>query len=433
MRKKKLYCIVTLCCLALNFPVFGQSTGPVPSFDYRQIQEHPRLLLNRGAEKEIQEAIAKNPEFQEIDAYIRRMSDRVLQQEPVTFQKKGKRLLAVSREALTRLYYLSYSYRITKDPKYLQRAEKELHAVCDFESWNPSHFLDVGEMCMAVAIAYDWLYADLQEQTKIKVRTAILEKAIAPSYEKKYNGFLTTYNNWNSVCNAGLVYGALAIMEDEREQSIAVIERALTSNQLPLKAYGPDGNYPEGPSYWNYGTTFQVMLSAALESALGSDHGLSKSPGFMETAYYMLFTTGPSGYYFNYSDCGRAVEGSPSMFWFASKLDDPSLIYQEMDLIHKGRYTNAKGDRTLPNVLIFGRRLVLSKIKAPVKKMFTGHGITPVSIVRTTWETGGGKYLGIKGGSGSAPHAHMDQGTFVYDIGHLWWAMDLGLLCYITL
>src|SRR5690606_2614488 len=137
----------------------------------------------------------------------------------------------------------------TGDTKYLQRAEKELHAVCDFESWNPSHFLDVGEMCMAVAIAYDWLYDDLQEGTKAKIRKAIVEKAFKPSYNEKYAWFLNRHNNWNSVCNAGLVYGALAIFEDEKEQAVAIIERSLKSNQLPLQAYAPDGNYPEGPSY----------------------------------------------------------------------------------------------------------------------------------------------------------------------------------------
>ncbi len=424
--------ILVLFVLALHFPAIGQQEI-TPSFDYQQIKGHPRLLLNRGEEKAIKGAIARNSEFQQIDTYIHHVSDRVLQQEPVTFQKKGKRLLAVSREALTRLYYLSYSYRITGDAKYLHRAEKELNAVCDFEDWNPTHFLDVGEMCMAVAIAYDWLYDDLQKTTKEKVRKAILEKAFAPSYEKRYNRFIGLHNNWNSVCNAGLVYGALAIFEEEKEQAIAVIERALKSNQLPLQAYAPDGNYPEGPSYWNYGTTFQVMLSAALESALGSDNGLSQSLGFMKTGYYMLFTTGPSGWYFNYSDCGRQIEPSPSMFWFANKLNDPTLIYQEKALINKGVYTRLKGDRTLPNMLIFGKDLTLSKIKTPSKKIFTGDGITPVAIVRTNWGTGDGKYLGIKGGSAAAPHAHMDQGTFVYDVGHLRWAMDFGLQSYITL
>ena len=99
-------------------------------------------------------------------------------------------------------------------------------------------------MCMAVAIGYDWLFNDLQEETKEKARKAIIDKAITPSYNSKYNFFFERYGNWNSVCNGSLVFGALAIFEDEQEVSIPVIERALTTTLLPLSVFAPDGNYP---------------------------------------------------------------------------------------------------------------------------------------------------------------------------------------------
>ena len=406
------------------------------SFDYSQLTAHPRLLLTQGEEKAVRAAIQRNPEFKQIDTYIRDMCNRYLSEPPLTYQKQGRRLLAVSRKALTRLYYLSYSYRMTGDARYLHRAEEELLAVCAFDNWNPSHFLDVGEMCMAVAIAYDWLYDHLQEDTRQQVRAAIVEKAFAPSYVDEYASFLTRHNNWNPVCNGGLVYGALAIFEAEPEQSTAIIERALASSALPMQTYAPNGNYPEGPTYWNYGTTFQVMFFDALKTALGTDLGLSDQPGFIASAYYMLFAAGPSGYYFNYYDCGRAVAPSVALFWFAEKQQDPALIYQEIPLIHKGGYTKkAPSDehRLLPNALVFGRNLTLSAMEPPAKQVFTGHGITPVTIVRTSWTDDDAKYLGIKGGSAGDAHAHMDQGTFVYDIGSLRWAMDFGLQSYITL
>ena len=241
-------------------------------------------------------------------------------------------------------------------------------ALCAFESWNPSHFLDTGEMCMGLAIAYDWMYYDLQESTKQIVRKAIVEKGFKPSYLKENNFFVDSSGNWNSVCNAGLVFGALAIMEDEKNESIAIIERALKSNLLPLKAYAPDGNYPEGPGYWNYGTSFQVMLIAGLESALGSDNGLSKSPGFMKTADYMLFSAGNSGSFFNYSDCGEKQVASATLFWFADKNKNTSLIYKELELINAGFYTvaeNSDSERILPNTLIFGKNLNFSKTILP--------------------------------------------------------------------
>lgn len=425
-----------VCFLACALYSSAQGNKSGYSFDYSKIAGHPRLLLGAGEEETIRQAIQRNPEFKRIDRYMREVCDKWLSEPPLVFEKRGKRLLAVSRKALTRLYYLSYSYRMTGEKQYLHRAIEELEAVCAFESWNPSHFLDVGEMCMAVAIAYDWLYADLPEDTRRMVRKAIVEKAFEPSYQSAYNNFLTRHNNWNPVCNGGLLFGALAIFEDEWEQAIAIIERALESTKLPLETYAPDGNYPEGPGYWNYGTTFQVMFFAALESALGSDLGLSKAPGFMASAYYMLYAVGPSGYYFNYYDGGRAVAPSSALFWFAEKEQDPALIYQEIPLIKKGGYTkkiNSDEHRFLPNALVFGKNLTLSEIKPPSGNTYTGHGMTPISIVRTNWKDGQGKYLGIKGGRAGDPHGHMDQGTFVYDVGKLRWAMDFGLQSYITL
>lgn len=421
--------------LFLSFGITAQPSHDEQSFKYTAVAPHPRLLLNKGEERQVKASIERSTELKKVDDYIQSVSTGLLTQAPLVFKKEGKRLLAVSREALTRLFYLSYSFRRTGDIKYVRRAEQELNALCDFESWNPSHFLDVGEMCMAVAIGYDWLYDQLGEPTKQKVRKAIVEKAFRPSYDKKDAWFLDAHSNWNSVCNAGLVFGALAILDEEREASIAIIERAVQSNLLPLKTFAPDGNYPEGPGYWNYGTSFQVLLSAALQSALGSDKDLSKAPGFMQSAYYMLFAQGPSGIYYNYYDCGNAVAPSPVMFWFAHQLKDPSLIYNEMALIQNGRYTKKGADdnRILPVAMIFARNMNLSKPPVPVKKVYAGHGITPVAIVRTNWQNNQGKYLGIKGGSASDGHAHMDQGSFVYDDEGLRWAMDFGMQSYITL
>src|SRR5699024_6103609 len=129
------------------------------------------------------------------------------------------------------------------------------------------------------------------------------EKAFMPSENDPYAWFYGSTSNWNQVCNAGLVMAALAIYEDAPERSNKVIEKAVATNVNALKNYGPDGNYPEGPGYWSYGSSYQVMMLAGLESVLGTDFGLSQEEGFLASAEYMLFSTGPSGKYFNYSDC----------------------------------------------------------------------------------------------------------------------------------
>ena len=186
------------------------------------IAEHPRILLKAGEEELIHKLIEKDSRMRSVHQYILNNADKTLEVSPVIRKKTGKRLLAVSREALQRIYYLSYAFRMTEDKKYVERAEKELLSVCEFSDWNPSHYLDVGEMTMAVAIGYDWLFNYLKESTRKKIRTAIVNKAFETA---EIGGFYNRINNWNQVCNAGLVLGALAIYEDEKEKADYIIKK----------------------------------------------------------------------------------------------------------------------------------------------------------------------------------------------------------------
>lgn len=432
--KHGLACLIIISYSFCSLFVSAQESSNL-SFNYDKISAHPRLLLKAGEEKLIKQAIKKSPELKVLHDYIFKKADGFLTAKPLIYKKDGKRLLAVSRNALTRFFYLSYAYRMTSDKKYLDRAEKELNNICSFTDWNPSHFLDVGEMSLGVSIAYDWLYKDLKPETRTLVEKAIVEKAFKPSYKKPDNFFLKSKSNWNSVSNAGLVFGALATLEANKGKAIEIIERSIKSNLITLKELSPDGVYPEGPTYWNYGTSFQVMLIAALESSLGSDNGLSKSTGFMQSAYYMLLSQGLSGESFNYYDCDIEAEASAAMFWFSDKLKDPSLLYNELKHITKGEYTSGRSDieRILPLAMIYSKKINLSGSIKPTKNVFTGGGPTPLYMIRTKWDGNSGRYFGIKGGRAYDSHGHMDAGSFVYETDGVRWAMDFGLQSYITL
>ncbi len=429
--------VFILIACVFTLPTYSQiqtSDSMYASYDYKSILPHPRLFLASGEEEQIIHACRESTELKRIHDYIINTSDRFLQEPVVEFEIIGPRLLDVSREALMRLYYLSYSYRTTKQEAYLDRAKMEIRAVCAFESWNPSHFLDVAEMCLAVAIAYDWLYDALDEETKHIAQEAILAKAIAPATTPKAPWFYKASNNWNPVCNAGLVAGALAIYEEDPEKCQWIIEKALQTVPKAMEVYAPHGNYPEGPAYWNYGTTFLMLLSASLESALGNDQALSQAKGFMESAEYMAFACSPSGKFYNYYDCREPHMPSPSLFWFASKLNRPELVFQEWELIKKGGYKPVSShypERLLPNALVFGKNLDLSNIRPPKKNSFIGEGKTPIALVRSSWDTSKKQhFLGIKGGTASDSHGHMDQGSFVYDIDDVRWVMDFPLQDY---
>jgi len=152
------------------------------------VADHPRLLLKAGEEVRIAEMTGRDASMMRVHNAIVSECDKMLDLPPVERVVKGRRLLHTSREALRRIFWLSYSYRMTGKEAYADRAIDEMLAVSAFTDWNPSHFLDVGEMVMAVAIGYDWLYDRMTEAQRHAVSQAILEKGFVPADDEDYAG-----------------------------------------------------------------------------------------------------------------------------------------------------------------------------------------------------------------------------------------------------
>ena len=394
---------------------------------------HPRILLLKEDEAAVRNSIASNPVWKKMHEAILKECGRIEGLPPLERIQIGRRLLSVSRECIRRVFYLSYAYRMTGEGKYFQRAEKEMLAVAGFTDWNPSHFLDVAEMTMGMAIGYDWLNDKLSEESKQLIRVAILKKGLEPSFDDKYNGFLKATHNWNQVCNAGMTFGALAVADAYPDTAKQIIDRALTTISLPMEDYNPDGAYPEGFSYWGYGTSFNVMFLSAMEKAFDSDFGLSVLPGFLKTPAFREHMIGTTGACFNWGDCSPGSNLSPAMFWFAQKNADPSLLWMEKKFLDKDDYSGFTGDRLLPAVIIWGKEIHLDKITAPASRVYVGQGPSPVALMRTSWSNPNGIYLGFKAGSASVNHAHMDIGSFIMESDGVRWASDFGMQDYESL
>lgn len=414
--------------------IFGLNGYSQSDFSAISKKEHPRLLLLKGAEASIKNAVAKNNDFKRVHDIVLSEANNMLSAPALEHKKIGKRLLSVSREAIRRVFFLSYAYRITEGKKYLNAAEAQLKTISAFPDWNPSHYLDVAEMTMAAAIGYDWLYQDLPANTKVLVQKAILEKGIQSSLLPENNFWLKVDNNWNQVCNAGIAYGAVAIYETNPELCGSMIQRAVESIKIPMKLYGPDGAYPEGYSYWSYGTTFNVLFIDLLEQLLDTDYGLTDIPGFKKTATYFQQMIAPTGNPFDYADSGTGAEPNGAMFWFANKLNKPSLGWNEIQFIRKEKNLEALAkNRFLPAVLIWGKDFANTGIQSPAENFWEGGGVSPVAMMRSSWTDPNALFLGFKSGSPAVNHAHMDVGSFIFEADGIRWSMDFGMQNYQSL
>ena len=417
-----------MLAIALLFSVSAMAHS---TLDYSKLAQHPRLILKSGDIEAVKQKIESDQPLCIIHDVIERRTNEYLTAEPTKYRMVGKRLLGRCRAVLERVCYCSYMYLVSGDEVYARRAEKEMLAAADFVSWNPSHFLDVGEMVTALAIGYDWLYDWLSPESRTIIEDAIIVKGLRTSGKKRW--WSKSHNNWNQVCNGGLVMGALAVYERIPEEAQAIIAEALKSNPIAQKEYGPDGVYPEGFGYWEYGTWYEVMLIESLRTALGTSCDLEKAPGFLESAKFMNFMSTPTGAVFNFSDSGNPMNAiNPLLYWFALESGDMSLVWQDRERLLNEDFVRGI-NRQAPIAMLFASRCNTKDIKPIQDKVWTGKGSQPVFLYRKGFASTADTYLGVKGGSPKNSHAHMDSGSFIYEWGGVRWAVDLGSQDYHSL
>lgn len=389
------------------------------------LENHPRLLASGADFTSMRNVVSAHAFLKVIHDYIMRFADRSLSAAPLEYDLKGVRLLNVSIEAFKRLFYLSYAYRITGDSRYALKAEENILTLLEFPDWHPDHFLDCAEIMMGIAIAYDWCYPRLSIATRAAAASALRTKGLEPYFE-----WPGARNNWNQVCNAAAIYAALAIEEYDTFFCNKVIERAVRLLPVAMAGYSPDGAYVEGPGYWCYGTSYNVLLLDALQRRYGNTKGLLEAyPDFLKTTAYADAMITPSFRVFTYSDQAFPAQVSIVPFYMYNLTGDPSVLYSSNQLLSRSilNYEHCRHERVLPASICFVSRRAdeLTFADNTPSLEYVAGGQTPVAVFRESWEEGA-SYLGIKAGSPQTGHGHMDIGTFCFESGGVQWATDLG-------
>lgn len=429
MKKEIIY--INSIILFCFFSSFAQTS--LPQTFGQNMPEHPRLFANQAKLSLLK--TQKDEASKQLLKLLKIEADKYLEADQIVYPSTGFKFY-VLRQVQGRILALSLAYRVFGEKKYFERAKKELLEISELPDWCPSHFLDVGEGALAAGIGLDWLYNDLSQEEREKIKSAIVKNALLPSLEIKEDAksWVTNSNNWNPVCHGGLTVAALAIAESEPILSKRIIERAIKYLPNAGNEYHPDGSYPEGPSYWSYGTSFYVITIEALRTAIGVSYDLERKQGFLKTADYKKHMLGTIGEEFNYSDYHIENLNEPIMLWFGKELNRADLATDEIKKINQ--FIQQETDANLPKKVFLNRHFPLEilwwepnlaeNIQKTLPKHYTSKGGLALGVMRSEWNNPKATFVAIKGGTVNYSHAHMDIGSFVLEAKGVRWAIDLG-------
>ena len=386
--------------------------------------EHPRVMVEPGTFDAMKALVRGEGLPARIYGDVKKSADQMLAAPVSKYEKPdGRRLLSVSRRVLDRVRTLALVNRLEGDPRYADRAWKELEAAAAFQDWNPAHFLDTAEMTHAFALGYDWLYDRWTEDQRRVLREAIVSKGLREGlkvYESK-KGWHRNENNWNQVCNGGLISGALAVADEEPQIAARIVCEAVQSVPPAMQHYAPDGAGTEGATYWGYGSRYNVVLLSSLETALGTDFGLSQVGAFGQSGFYQIYLCGAGRVAFDFADCGRSRVSEPQHFWLARKYDVPAFSWFRLGALEGG---NERGG-ALDLLWYDDRGRGLDFRILPLDRYFRE---AECAALRSSWEPDA-MMVGIQAGHtmNLGGHRHLDLGTFVLDALGERWIIDSGV------
>jgi hypothetical protein len=385
---------------------------------------HPRIVTDAAGFGRVRQLVTIDPLPKRWYRAIRAQAADLLAAPPSEYEiADGKRLLPISRQVKERVQILALVYRIERDPRMLARVWREIEAAARFKDWNPSHFLDTAEMTYAFSVAYDWLYSEWTDAQRKTMREAILSHGFAPGMEeyRSARDWSIKDNNWNQVCNGGLGMGALAIA-DEEPASAAILQNALRCIPRAMQHYAPDGGGTEGATYWDLGTRFNVLFLASLEAALGTDFGLSATPGWADSGLYQIYLAGADRMAFDFADCGLHRLSAPAHFWMARKFHRP-----EYSWFRYSELADPARDGTVLDLLWYvPQGKDFDPARLPLDKYFRR---AECVSMRSSFTDPNAMALAMQGGDthNLTGHRHLDLGSFILDALGERWFMDSGL------
>jgi hypothetical protein len=394
---------------------------------------HPRLILPAGSDS----TLAHN-----LETSHRWLWHRYLQDLPAKLQQSRDRSGDLGRGDGNLAADLAFAWRATGADSLLDAAKSYLLNLAARETWDPEYDLLHGHLLLGTAIAYDWLYGEMNRSQRSAVADRLGDEAQAQYEQITRNRawYREQYlQNHAHVNFTGMAYAAVALYgEDARAQQWLAACEDFFPHVFELSP--SDGGSIEGLSYGNYAMEFCLFYAELARTILGHDYYSSQwienypryvlhsmLPAPREDEWAMTFGDSPRH--------GNSHGPEHQLFLIASRLNDPTAQWLGHRLIEL--QPDGIGSASWWPLVWYDPSVgESSPTTFPGMHRFSQLGQV---MTRTAWQDTSAAMIGLKSGAFmgesnadgakvdlGAAHGHPDAGSFQFYSGGKFLLIDPG-------
>ena len=292
----------------------GLAETPLPARETRLskvAQDHPRLWMTSDRLGDFKAAVKADPNHCTWSTFYEKSvlpwMDRDIIREPAGYPNH-QRVAPIWRQTYIDLQEVWYAIRhlaiggkVTGDAAMTARAKEWL---LEAASWDPMGVTSRAytdewayRVCNALAWGYDWLYDELSDDERTKVRAALLERTrdIAEHAILNAKIHLFPYDSHavRSVSSCMIPACIALLHDDETGQARDWLNYSIEFLYTVYSPWGDaEGGWAEGPHYWMTGISYLLDAANWLKSYVGLN--IYERPFFKNTADFPLFTKAPN-------------------------------------------------------------------------------------------------------------------------------------------
>ena len=328
--------------------------------------------------------------------------------------------------------------------RFLPALAEVIRALCAERTWvMPAHDpqlttftsgrldIDLGAAMLAWELASaDWLLGDrIEADVRRLLRDNLLARVLDPFRaiveEHRRNGcFRTTNdngstikwwllcnNNWNSVCLAGVIGTALAML-DAQEDRAFYVDAAGEYVQNFLRGFTADGYCSEGLGYWNYGFGHYVFLAEVIRQATAGRIDWLRSDEARMPARFPLRIELANGVFPAFADCPVNARPDTRVVAFICRCLGLEELDPAVELAGPGGMLCEALVCSFPNASTEGAGQPAAAMvrRDALRSWFDDAGVL---ICRPDTGVRGRFAVALKGGNNGEHHNHNDVGSFV--------------------